>query len=273
VHVVPNGHAKGLAGARNTGIEHAWGDVVAFLDDDAAARDTWIEQLVAPYAQEHIVGTGGFACPDWVTGAPAWFPEEFLWVVGCSYRGLPPGLAPIRNPIGAGMSFRRSVFEDVATFDTEMGRVDGVPLGCEETVLGIRVTQHHGEGSIVHAPHAVVDHKVRGTRATPAYLLRRCFAEGISKAAVAQRVGSLDGTSSERRYVLRVLPQGVARGVARFFRGDWAGLLSSGLILAGVASATTGYLIGRVGLSGAISRWLVGRSGTASPVGAEVARS
>ena len=35
--VVPNSQRRGLAGARNTGVEAAWGDVVVFLDDDARA--------------------------------------------------------------------------------------------------------------------------------------------------------------------------------------------------------------------------------------------
>jgi GT2 family glycosyltransferase len=260
VEVVENKGQQGLAAARNSGIAFARCDVVAFLDDDASSEPDWLEQLVRPYVDAAIEGTGGVARPDWVEDRPQWFPEELLWVVGCSYRGLPEAVAPIRNPIGASMSFRRSVFSEVGNFDGDMGRIGAVPLGCEETVLGIRVSQHYGRGSIVQVPMAIVDHKVGAERASIRYLMRRCFAEGISKAAVAQKVGASDGSSAERRYVTRVLPSGVVAGLARFIRGDLAGLEGAGVIVTGLALTVLGYVLGRLGLVVAISQWLVGHS-------------
>ena len=204
--------------------------------------------------------TGGVALPLWTEGQPKWFPGEFLWVVGCSYLGLPETLSPIRNPIGAAMSFRRSVFEEVGLFDIEMGRVAGVPLGCEETVLGIQVLQHCGEGAILHVPTAVVDHRVGAERTNLGYFLRRCFAEGLSKAAVARRVGRIDGSSTERRYATETLPRGVANGAVRFARGDSSGLLRSAVIIVGLLLTAAGYGIGSLGLSAFLSRSLANRS-------------
>ena len=258
VQVIGNRHRRGLAGARNTGIECSRSEVVAFLDDDAVADPKWLEALVAPYADPAINGTGGVARADWVEGRPGWFPGEFDWVVGCSYRGLPETSAPIRNPIGASMSFRRAVFSDVGVFDTEMGRVAAVPLGCEETVVGIRVHQHYGPGTILQVPTASVDHRVGPERANVRYLVRRCFAEGISKAAVARLVGVADASSAEWSYVTSVLPRGVASGLAQFVGGDRSGAARSTVIVLGLSATVLGYGLGRLGLDRVVIRALIG---------------
>ena len=60
-------------------------------------------------------------------------------------------------------------------------------------------------------PRAEVDHRVSHDRVEWAYLRRRSWAEGLSKAAVAQLVGSDDALSTERDYVAKVLPAAVVR--------------------------------------------------------------
>ena len=140
--VISNKFERGLSGARNTGIEQAAGDVVVFLDDDARAQPQWLETLLASYDDASVLGVGGVVLPDWSSpGRPAWLPEEFLWVVGCSYRGQPEVRAEVRNPIGANMSFRRSAFERAGFFNSSVGRtaLSSRPLGCEETEFSIRL--------------------------------------------------------------------------------------------------------------------------------------
>ena len=119
---------------------------------------------------------------------PGWLPTEFDWVVGCSYTGLPETVAPVRNLIGAAMSFRRYLFDEIGTFDTEMGRLGVLPLGCEETEFAIRVRLNVAGAEILHVPSAIVRHHIEPERVRVRYFLHRCYAEGLSKAAVAAEV-------------------------------------------------------------------------------------
>src|SRR5690606_27391198 len=108
--VVPNEARRGLSGARNTGIAVATSDLVVFVDDDAVAKDDLVERLVDEFADEQVQVVGGAAVPRGQVRRPTWFPEEFDWVIGCSYRGMPTASAEVRNVFGCNMAFRRDVF-------------------------------------------------------------------------------------------------------------------------------------------------------------------
>lgn len=246
VVAVPNSGVRGLAGARNSGTSMARSPVVAFLDDDAIADHDWLASLSAPYASPDVLGVGGRIDPLWVVGTrPACFPSEFDWVVGCTYRGMPEHAGFVRNVIGANMSFRLDVLVATGGFRVGMGRVGSRPVGCEETELCIRAGQQFHGGRFMFEPRARVLHRVPAERAGWRYFRDRCVAEGYSKALVTRCVGTSDGLSSERHYVLRTLPAGVARGMGDALRrGDPSGLGRGTAIAAGLALTSAGYLAG-----------------------------
>jgi GT2 family glycosyltransferase len=49
-----------ISNARNAGIDHTAGEIIAFIDDDAVAEPTWLSRLVAPFADSAIQAATGF---------------------------------------------------------------------------------------------------------------------------------------------------------------------------------------------------------------------
>lgn len=275
VIVIENAEGRGLSGGKNTGAARAGGDVVAYLDDDAVADAGWLETFALAYQDPAVMGVGGRTLSMWpgapssrellehpssVTallaglplaeagGRPRWFPEEFDWTVGGTYRGMVAGR--VRNVLGGNASFRREVFDLAGGFHTGIGRSHQKnsekhrPLGCEETEFCIRLRQRHPQTVLLYDDRAVIWHRVPDIRARLRYFRQRCYAEGLSKALVAQEVGAGEGLSNERAHAFKTLPKGAFKGVGDALRGDPAGLGRAGAITLGLGYTTWGYAVG-----------------------------
>lgn len=243
--VVANAETRGLSGGRNTGIANATADIVAFLDDDAEADPGWLQTMMPWYDEPAVIAVGGTSEAVWHDGRPGWFPPEFDWVVGCSYKGLPTAPADVRNLIGSNMSFRRDVFRRIGGFHYAIGRIGTKPVGCEETELCIRAVREMRGSRIVYDPAVRVRHHLPEGRSRWRYFRARCYAEGLSKAIVAELVGADRGLASERAYTTRTLPAGFLTGLRdAATKRSVVPLARSGAIIAGLAITTAGYAAG-----------------------------
>ena len=246
VKVIENHEPRGLSGARNSGLAVAQSEIVAFMDEDATAAPDWLETLASRYTDPNVLGVGGAIVPMWASGRPAWFPEEFDWVVGCTYKGMPTTNTPVRNLIGCNMSFRRAIAEQIGGFRDGIGRVGAHPVGCEETEFCIRANQRFTGKHFLYAPEARVFHNVPASRATWSYFRARCYAEGLSKALIGRFIGKGDSLSSETSYATRTLPLGVLRGLATLHPSGFA---RAAAIVVGLMTTAYGYASATVTLA------------------------
>lgn len=242
--VIPNAGRQGASAARNTGVAASGGEFIAFLDDDAVAAPDWLELMVPHFARPEVVGVGGGCEPLWFTSRPRWFPPEFDWIIGASYRGMPVGAQPIRNVWSGNMILRRRIFNEIGGFNEDFGKV-GKVARPEDTDLCLRAAAAQDHGTWMYEPAAICGHRVPASREKVPFFLRRCLNEGRGKAELAQLNGAA-ATSSERQYATRVLPRGIVRGLGEAARGDLSGAERSLAIAAGLSLATAGFVTSRI---------------------------
>jgi GT2 family glycosyltransferase len=106
---------RGLAAARNTGMEAATGEIVAYIDDDALADPDWLTHLVQKFA------AGPFAA----VGGPNVLPPGSNWIAEC-VANAPGGPTHVlvsdqdaEHVPGCNMAIRKQALERIGGFDSQ----------------------------------------------------------------------------------------------------------------------------------------------------------
>lgn len=157
----------GLSRARNAGIRHSTGDIIAFTDDDVEVQLNWIAQLRWGFAEPGAMVVTGLVLVSELETDSQWMFEKY-WSFNRGYRrkvfdrtffeqtrsqGVPvPWIGA-----GANMACRRTAFEQVGLFDERLG---AGACGCsEDSEFWYRVLA--AGGSCVYQPTAIVYHAHR----------------------------------------------------------------------------------------------------------------
>lgn len=177
---------QGLSNARNCGIDHARGEVVAFTDDDVLLPNNWIQQLVEAFRENDYDGLGGKVEAKWEIEKPTWFSDHGKYALKGVILQYDKGDKAFiydmktKPPIGASMVFHRRVFEKYGKFNPELGYNGKKLVGGEDTDFCKRIIS--GGGKIAYRPDIVVEHPVEVERVTKQYFKRWYY--GIGKAYI-----------------------------------------------------------------------------------------
>jgi GT2 family glycosyltransferase len=156
VKYVPHPMAnRGIPYARNLALDHASNEILVFLDDDCIIHESWLDNLLAPFKNESILGVqGGVTVPE-STNAIGWT-ESLLGVPG-------GGIGRVLRAKGHNQktmeistlncAYRKRIVDQVGGFEKSL-KITG-----EDYVLAKQVCKY---GTCLFVPKAMVSHQARG---------------------------------------------------------------------------------------------------------------
>lgn len=171
----------GLSPARNAGIRHANGQIIAFIDDDAVPEQGWLAELVSAFDNPVVACAGGPVIPVLQGDLPAWFSPQLRTYISIFDKGSEPvPLTYNEYPRGVNIAFRKTVFERVGLFSPSFGRKGRSLMSYEEIELCYRIER--AGWTILYTPGASVRHTVHADRLSRDWFLRRFYWQGKSEA-------------------------------------------------------------------------------------------
>jgi glycosyltransferase involved in cell wall biosynthesis len=192
---------QGLSHGRNAGIREARAPLVAFTDDDVRAAPDWIAGIARAFAEYPEVDfVGGRVLPVWPASPPKWLTRDHWAPLALVDHGDAPVAVTLDHPIclvGANLSFRRSVFDDVGCFASDFQRVKDRIGSLEDHEFLLRLLRNGRTG--VYDPRVILHAEIQPKRLERAYHRRWHAGHGHFHALMRSeqmertRVGTLFG--------------------------------------------------------------------------------
>ncbi len=167
----------GLSNARNLAAQHAQGEFIVYLDDDAVAAPTLLTEYKKAFEQlgSSCAVIGGKVIPDYAIARPAWLDNRLLTFLSlCDFGDATKLLTGSDEPVGANIAFRKSALVQSGGFNPALGRngleIHSLLSGEESDCLRRIKSLGH---SIGYAPLALATHSIPASRLTHAWFRKR----------------------------------------------------------------------------------------------------
>jgi GT2 family glycosyltransferase/glycosyltransferase involved in cell wall biosynthesis len=159
--VIEAGGNTGFAGGCNTGVRHARGEIVGFINNDARPASRWIRAAVEVLRHDTSVASVASKVLDWdgehidyVDGSLTWFGMGYKREVERPDTGEWETPRDVLFGTGAAMFVRKDVYDEVGGFDERYFMFyEDVDLGWRLNLLGWRV-RYEPSSVAFHKHHA-----------------------------------------------------------------------------------------------------------------------
>ena len=164
----------GLAACKESGVAMAQGEIIAFIDDDCLAAESWLKNIKESMRNYDFLA-GPVLAPAG-TKFPWWWRSSLNWLVGIN-----PAPGKKFPPLGSNIAFKKSVFGITGS-------------GTERLLLPyaedrIRVARLLDAGYTMGlAPDMTVYHYIPPERLKIVYLIKRSYKEGVASAALERNL-------------------------------------------------------------------------------------
>lgn len=168
---------NGLAYAREAGLKAAAGEIIVFMDDDAIASPTLLEDLLAAYEETGADAIGGRVLLHWEARRPFWLKDDLLHELGYFSPGEKScALSASESFSNCCFSVRRQVLQHVGMPSPLLSKRLHAPAHIESEDFCQRL--HHAGYRIWYDPRVLVVHRVRAARLQRSFFTGRAYWQG-----------------------------------------------------------------------------------------------
>lgn len=198
---------QGLSHARNCGIRNAQGDILVYVDDDALVNPQYLSTYADFFQRNpHAVAAGGPILPQYDgCEEPSWMSHYTRQLVtGKLYLGEKEReFSKGAYPGGGNAAYRKSVFDAVGLFNTDLGRKGNSLIGAEEKDLFDKMTSRGMR--FYYLPTAILYHLIPPKKLTKDYFDRLTYGIGVSERMRTLQIG-------KKKYLSRMAKEAVKWG-------------------------------------------------------------
>ena len=144
----------GVAYARNLALAHSNGELIVFIDDDCSIHGNWLDNLIAPFADNSVAGVQGGVTVAASTDAIGWA-ESILGFPGGGFKRVLKARGEnqrSREISTLNCAYRRRVFDVIGGFDEKLR------YGGEDYLFAKQACRL---GDCLFVPAAMVSHETR----------------------------------------------------------------------------------------------------------------